>query len=78
MMLWMSVVGTLVGAWASKNVGQAFWQVAVDLVVMSVIQIIMDFLSNAHGTPIPNNWPVRMAGIAVFMVTALQLTGHLV
>jgi hypothetical protein len=74
----MATLGTLGGRLMSHLTTDGFWQVAGLLIFLGVIGLIYAMVSVLEGEGYPPTWPTRIAGIAVVVITALQLTGRLI
>jgi hypothetical protein len=76
--LLFEVVGTVVTAVLSQHVASPYWQIAGLLFVIFVMGLVLDLLSAAHGRDWPVNWTTRLAGVALCLVTLLQLSDLLI
>jgi hypothetical protein len=77
-MLVLGAVGNLVSNYFQAHVKSSFWQVAGLLIAMTAISGFYAFLSEPEGEDFHISWFTRAAGIVIAVLTAFQLTGHLI
>jgi hypothetical protein len=76
--LLFEVVGTIVTAVLSQHVASPYWQIAGLLFAIFLLGLVLDLLSGARGTEWPLTWTTRLAGVALFLITVLQLSDNLI
>lgn len=76
--LLFEVVGTIVTAVLSQHVASPYWQIAGLLFAIFLLGLVLDLLSGARGTEWPLGWTTRLAGVALFLITVLQLSDNLI
>lgn len=76
--LFMSIVGALVGRLLAHNVTSAFWLVTGQILIMMGVVLLYNIAAGIGGEGWAPSWKQRIAGMGLFALTVLQVTGHLV
>jgi hypothetical protein len=76
--LFISLVGVGVSHLLAHNVTSFFWLVTDQILIMLSVVFLYNIASSVPGDDWKPSWPQRVAGIALLILTALQVTGHLV
>ncbi len=76
--LLFEVVGTLATAAIIRHLTSGYWQIATLLFVILTLTMVTDFLAGLRGKDWPINFATRLAGVALFILTVLQLSDHLI
>jgi hypothetical protein len=76
--LFMSLVGVGVSHLLAHNVTSSFWLVTGQILIMLGVVFLYNIAFCGPGEDWKPSWPQRCAGMVLLVLTALQVTGHLV
>ena len=77
-MFMMAAIGTVGARVIGHFATSGFWQVAGLLLLMTSVNVIYAAVSTIDGEDYPVTWATRLAGVAIVVITGLQLTGRLI